>query len=166
MSQDFDPTDPSTWRGRGRSAEHAEAIAAAWRSFPDLPADAPLAERMNRGRERIAAMRPINDAIRDAAERERQATRERQESLELQRRSVNAQEQQAVQGQQRGRHEQEPVALSMAQCQQGIFLPAGMTRRRHGRKDRPGSSRITAPHPVWPLRVMRLPDEWMKRKKP
>ena len=74
MSQDFDPTDPSTWRGRGRSAEHAEAIAAAWRSVPDLPADAPLAERMNRGRERIAAMRPINDAIRDAAERERQAT--------------------------------------------------------------------------------------------
>ena len=74
MSENFDPTEPSTWRARGRTAEHAEAIAAAWRLFPDLPANAPLADRMTRGRERIAAMRPINDAIRDAAERERQAT--------------------------------------------------------------------------------------------
>jgi hypothetical protein len=74
MSETFDPTDPSTWRARGRTADHADAIATAWRSFPDLPADAPRADRMNRGRERIAAMRPINDAIRDAAERERQAT--------------------------------------------------------------------------------------------
>jgi hypothetical protein len=74
MSQDFDPTDPNTWRARGRTAEHAEAIAEAWRTFPDLPADAPAEARMNRGRERIAAMRPINDAIRDAGERERQAT--------------------------------------------------------------------------------------------
>ena len=45
------------------SCYDAATIARAWRDFPDLAPDAPLAERQARGRERIAAMRPINDAI-------------------------------------------------------------------------------------------------------
>ena len=63
MSDAFDPADPAAWQSRGRSPEHAAAIAAAWRTFPDLPSDAPLSDRMTRGRERIAAMRSVNDAI-------------------------------------------------------------------------------------------------------
>lgn len=72
MSDAFDPADPAAWLSRGRSPEHAAAIAAAWRTFPDLPGDAPLADRMARGRERIAAMRSVNDAIaaENAAQRE------------------------------------------------------------------------------------------------
>ena len=63
MSDAFDPSDPAAWRSCGRTPEHAAAIAAAWQTFPDLPADAPLSDRMARGRERIAAMRSVNDAI-------------------------------------------------------------------------------------------------------
>lgn len=75
MAQErLDPADVSTWLTRGRTPEHAAAIAAAWRDFPDLPPDAPLQDRTARGRERIAAMRPINDAIRDQTEAQRQAT--------------------------------------------------------------------------------------------
>lgn len=74
MPEAFDPADPASWLSRGRTPEHAAAIAGAWRDFPDLPSDAPLERRMARGRERIAAMRPINDALRDHVEAERQAT--------------------------------------------------------------------------------------------
>lgn len=74
MPDAFNPADPASWLTRGRTPEHAAAIAAAWRDFPDLPPDAPLEQRMARGRERIAAMRPINDALRDHVEAERQAT--------------------------------------------------------------------------------------------
>lgn len=72
VQDDFDPADASCWLARGRTPEHAAAIASAWRDFPDLPSDAPAADRMARGRERIAAMRPINDALRDQVEAERQ----------------------------------------------------------------------------------------------
>ncbi len=74
MSDAFDPADPAAWQSRGRSPEHAAAIAAAWRTFPDLPSDAPLSDRMTRGRERIAAMRSVNDAIAAEAASQREAT--------------------------------------------------------------------------------------------
>lgn len=74
MSDAFDPADPAAWLSRGRSPEHAAAIAAAWRTFPDLPSDAPLSDRMTRGRERIAAMRSVNDAIAAEAASQREAT--------------------------------------------------------------------------------------------
>lgn len=63
MTQDFDPARADHWIAHGRHPAHAAAIARAWRDFPDLAPDAPLAERQARGRERIAAMRPVNDAI-------------------------------------------------------------------------------------------------------
>lgn len=69
----FDTTDPRCWLGRGRSIEHATELARIWRTYPDLPPTAPLAERMARGRERIAAMKPLNDAISAKTEAERQA---------------------------------------------------------------------------------------------
>lgn len=68
----FDPADASCWLARGRTPAHATAIAGAWRDYPDLPPDAPAAERLARGRDRIAAMRPINDEIRVQVEAERQ----------------------------------------------------------------------------------------------
>jgi len=69
----FDPTEARCWLTRGRSNEHAAELARIWQAFPDLPATAPLDDRMARGRERIAAMKPLNDAISAAAEAERQA---------------------------------------------------------------------------------------------
>ena len=69
----FDPTEAKCWLTRGRSIEHASELARIWRAFPDLPATAPLDDRMARGRERIAAMKPLNDAISAAVEAERQA---------------------------------------------------------------------------------------------
>ena len=67
----FDPGDPACWRSLGRSAEHAAALADVWQRYPDLPPSAPLADRMARGRERIAAMKPVNDAISQRVEAER-----------------------------------------------------------------------------------------------
>jgi len=72
IEEPFDPADASCWLARGRTPAHAAAIASAWRDFPDLPPNAPAAERLARGRERIAAMRPINDEIRVQVEAERQ----------------------------------------------------------------------------------------------
>ena len=69
----FDPTDAGCWLTRGRTIEHATELARIWKAFPDLPATAPLEDRMARGRERIAEMKPLNDAISAAAEAERQA---------------------------------------------------------------------------------------------
>lgn len=68
----FDPADPETWIARGRLPEHAALIAAAWRDFPDLPPSAPIEARMARSRARVEVMRPVNDAIAAATERERQ----------------------------------------------------------------------------------------------
>ncbi|TVV76990.1 hypothetical protein FOY91_02740 [Sphingomonas solaris] len=58
---------------RGRSPEHATALAAVWRAYPDLSPSASPADRMARSRERIAAMRPINDTISAQVEADRQA---------------------------------------------------------------------------------------------
>jgi hypothetical protein len=68
----FDPADLRCWLHRGRSVEQATELARIWRAYPDLPATAPLADRMERGRERIAAMKPLNDAIAARTEAERQ----------------------------------------------------------------------------------------------
>jgi len=69
----FDPTEARCWLTRGRSNEHATELARIWQAYPDLPATAPLDDRMARGRERIAAMKPLNDAISAATEADRQA---------------------------------------------------------------------------------------------
>ncbi|KMS56605.1 hypothetical protein V474_13655 [Novosphingobium barchaimii LL02] len=42
----FDPADQNRWIARGRRPEHAEVLALVWKDYPDLPFDAPLAERM------------------------------------------------------------------------------------------------------------------------
>jgi len=68
----LDPTDMRCWLTRGRTVEQATELARIWRTFPDLPATAPLEERQARGRERIAAMKPLNDAIAAKTEAERQ----------------------------------------------------------------------------------------------
>lgn len=67
----FDPADAQCWIGRGRPHDHAEQLARAWADFPDLPNEAPAQDRMARIRERVAALRPLNDAIREEGERER-----------------------------------------------------------------------------------------------
>ncbi|WP_029993271.1 hypothetical protein [Sphingomonas sp. YL-JM2C] len=69
----FDPCSAATWLARGRAPDHAEAIAKAWRDYPDLPPTSPAADRMARTRERVVAMKPVNDAIAAATEAERQA---------------------------------------------------------------------------------------------
>lgn len=74
IPEQLDPAEVSTWLTRGRTPEHAAAIAAAWRDHPDLPPEAPLSERMARSRARVEAMRPVNDAIRAHTEAQRQAT--------------------------------------------------------------------------------------------
>jgi hypothetical protein len=71
MSDIFDPADPASWVGRGRSTADAEAIADAWQRYPDLPIDAPLDARMARTRERVRAMRPVHEAISIDVERQR-----------------------------------------------------------------------------------------------
>ena len=70
----FDPANAGSWLARGRTPEHAAALAKAWRDYPDLPPGAPLAAREARGRQRIVAMRPVDDAIRAHGEAQRQAT--------------------------------------------------------------------------------------------
>ncbi|MBB4859163.1 hypothetical protein HNO88_002492 [Novosphingobium chloroacetimidivorans] len=73
MTEPFIVTEASTWIARGRTPEHAEALAQAWRDFPDLQPSAPLADRMERMRQRVAAMRPVNDAISEQTARDREA---------------------------------------------------------------------------------------------
>lgn len=73
VCETFDPTEARCWLTRGRSVEHASELARIWRTFPDLPATAPMDARMARGRERVAAMKPLNDAISAAREAERHA---------------------------------------------------------------------------------------------
>lgn len=67
----FDPADARCWIERGRREDHAEQLARAWTAFPDLPNEAPAQDRMARIRERVAALRPLNDAIREEGESER-----------------------------------------------------------------------------------------------
>ena len=73
MTDSFDPADAGCWMAHGRPAHQAHALADAWRRFPDLPNDAPLDERMARARERVQALRPLNEAIRLETERQRTA---------------------------------------------------------------------------------------------
>ncbi|OYW89066.1 MAG: hypothetical protein B7Z20_00960 [Sphingobium sp. 32-64-5] len=73
MTDTFDPADAGCWMARGRPAHHAHALADAWRRFPDLPTDAPLDARMARSRERVQALRPLNEAIAQETERQRTA---------------------------------------------------------------------------------------------
>ncbi|HUD91750.1 hypothetical protein [Sphingobium sp.] len=73
MALAFNPGDPACWIARGRSTEHAAAIALAWRTYPDLVSTAPLDLRMERSRARVAAMRPIHEAMRLETERNRVA---------------------------------------------------------------------------------------------
>lgn len=68
----FDPADPQCWIAHGRSAVHAEAIAAAWQAFPDLPGSAPAETRMIRIRERVAAMRPFMDRLAEETQQARE----------------------------------------------------------------------------------------------
>jgi len=71
---DFNPAEASTWLARGRRPAHAEALAKAWRDFPDLPPSAPVADRQARSRERVIATRPVFEEMRLEAEAERHAT--------------------------------------------------------------------------------------------
>lgn len=71
--EQFDPTSAATWMARGRSACDAETLASIWRKYPDLPPSAPLDERMLRTRARVAAMRPMHDAMQKEQERARRA---------------------------------------------------------------------------------------------
>ena len=73
MTDTFDPADAGCWMARGRPAHHALALADAWRRFPDLPNEAPLGARMARSRERVQALRPLNEAIAQETERQRKA---------------------------------------------------------------------------------------------
>ncbi len=68
----FDSTDMRCWLTRGRSVDQANELARIWRTYPDLPPTAPLVDRMARARERIIAMKPLNDAIAARTEAERQ----------------------------------------------------------------------------------------------
>ncbi|MBD8546923.1 hypothetical protein IFT82_09270 [Sphingomonas sp. CFBP 8760] len=61
------------WLNRGRSVEHATELARIWRTYPDLPPGASLEDRMARCGERLAEMKPLNDAISARTEAERQA---------------------------------------------------------------------------------------------
>lgn len=69
----FDPADAHCWIARGRPAHHAQALANAWQSFPDLPNHAPLEERMARTRERVRMLRPLHEAMSEETERKRVA---------------------------------------------------------------------------------------------
>ena len=69
----FDPGKTGAWIARGRPPAEAAQLAAIWRRFPDMPAGAEPEARMQRLRERVRAIRPLNDAVtrRNAQERER-----------------------------------------------------------------------------------------------
>lgn len=69
----FIVTEAETWLRRGRTRPEAEALAKAWREFPDLLPSEPLERRMARTRARVNAMRPIFDAMARRTEAERQA---------------------------------------------------------------------------------------------
>lgn len=70
----FIAADPATWIAQGRSPEMAEALACVWRTWPDLPVEASAADRRERFRKRVDAMRPINIAIVRASDLRQQAS--------------------------------------------------------------------------------------------
>lgn len=74
MTSPFNPACADHWIAHGRTPHHAAAIARAWQDFPDLAPDAPLQARQARGRERIAAMRSVNDTIAAEGAAQREAT--------------------------------------------------------------------------------------------
>lgn len=69
----FDPAVAACWIGRGRRPDHAAVIAQVWRDFPDLPNDAPIADRQARAKSRTQAMKPVFDAISAQLEAELEA---------------------------------------------------------------------------------------------
>ena len=73
MTAVFGPANVDTWIARGRAPDLAALIADAWRRFPDLAPDAPLELRMGRSRARVAAMRPVMEAVRIATDQARQS---------------------------------------------------------------------------------------------
>ena len=72
MTAAFNPANVDTWIARGRAPDLAALIADAWRRFPDLAPDAPLDLRIARSRARVAAMRPVMEAVRIATDQARQ----------------------------------------------------------------------------------------------
>lgn len=70
----FIAADPASWIARGRPPKVAEAIAHVWRAWPDLPASAPAEARSERFRQRVAAMRPINEALASESDRRQQSS--------------------------------------------------------------------------------------------
>lgn len=70
----FVVADPASWIAHGRSPEVAEALAHVWRTWPDLPAAASAEARRERFRQRVAAMRPINEALARESDRRQQAS--------------------------------------------------------------------------------------------
>lgn len=70
---EFNPAEAATWLARGRRPAHAEALAKAWRDYPDLPPSAPLADRHARSHARVIATRPVFEEMRVEAEAERHA---------------------------------------------------------------------------------------------
>ncbi len=73
MTAAFNPANVDTWIARGRAPDLAALIADAWRRFPDLAPDAPLDLRKARSRARVAAMRPVMEAVRIATDQARQS---------------------------------------------------------------------------------------------
>ncbi len=70
----FIAADPASWISHGRSPEVAQALARVWRKWPDLPAAASKEARRERFRQRVAAMRPINEALARESDRRQQAS--------------------------------------------------------------------------------------------
>lgn len=66
--------DPASWIAHGRSRQVAEALAHVWRTWPDLPTTASAEARRERFRQRVAAMRPINEALARESDRRQQAS--------------------------------------------------------------------------------------------
>ena len=73
ISERFDPADAAAWIAHGRRPDHARILAEAWRRLPDLPPGAPADARMGRMRERTLSLRPVMEAMSEAAEAQRQA---------------------------------------------------------------------------------------------
>lgn len=59
----FDPGDEAAWIARGRPPADAAHIAAIWREYPDLPADAHADVRWQRLRDRANALRAFHDRL-------------------------------------------------------------------------------------------------------
>lgn len=72
-AQAFDPANAACWIARGRRPEHAAVIAQVWGDFPDLPNEAPFADRQARAKSRTQAMKPVFDAISTQLEAELEA---------------------------------------------------------------------------------------------